>query len=111
MVEMGSDRLHHAFWRFWDKTHPKYEPDSPFSETMRNYYRALDAELGETLACVDEDTTVMIVSDHGAKRMDGGICVNEWLRQARLPDAENRTARNYAMDSGFSGLGKNKGVG
>ncbi len=81
MVEMGSDRLHHAFWRFWDETHPKYEPDSPFSETMRNYYRALDAELGATLACVDEDTTVMIVSDHGAKRMDGGICVNEWLRQ------------------------------
>ena len=81
MVEMGSDRLHHAFWRFWDKTHPKYEPNSPFSETMRNYYRALDAELGETLACVDEDTTIMVVSDHGAKRMDGGICVNEWLRQ------------------------------
>ena len=81
MVEMGSDRLHHAFWRFWDETHPKYESDSPFSETMRNYYRALDAELGETLACVDEDTTVMVVSDHGAKRMDGGICVNEWLRQ------------------------------
>ncbi|RKU16837.1 phosphodiesterase [Candidatus Poribacteria bacterium] len=81
MVEMGSDRLHHAFWRFWDKTHPKYESNSPFSDTMRNYYRALDAELGETLACVDENTTVMVVSDHGAKRMDGGICVNEWLRQ------------------------------
>jgi len=81
MVEMGSDRLHHAFWRFWDKTHPKYEPNSPFSETMRNYYRALDAELGETLACIDENTTIMVVSDHGAKRMDGGICVNEWLRQ------------------------------
>ena len=81
MVEMGSDRLHHAFWRFWDKTHPKYEPNSPFSDTMQNYYRALDAELGETLACVDENTTVMVVSDHGAKRMDGGICVNEWLRQ------------------------------
>ncbi len=81
MVEMGSDRLHHAFWRFWDKTHPKYEPNSPFSDTMRNYYRALDAELGDTLACVDENTTVMVVSDHGAKRMDGGICVNEWLRK------------------------------
>ncbi len=81
MVEMGSDRLHHAFWRFWDKTHREYEPNSPFSETMRNYYRTLDTELGETLACVDENTTVMVVSDHGAKRMDGGICVNEWLRQ------------------------------
>ena len=77
MVEMGSDRLHHAFWRFWDKTHREYEPNSPFSETMRNYYRTLDAELGKTLACVDDNTTIMVVSDHGAKRMDGGICVNE----------------------------------
>ena len=38
---------------------------------MRNYYRTLDTELGETLACVDENTTIMVVSDHGAKRMDG----------------------------------------
>ena len=29
----------------------------------------------------DEDTAVLVVSDHGAKRMDGGICVNEWLRR------------------------------
>ena len=81
MVEMGSDRLHHAFWRFWDETHRAYDPNSQFSDTMRNYYRTLDAELGETLACVDDNTTIMVVSDHGAKRMDGGICVNEWLRQ------------------------------
>ncbi len=79
MVEMGSDRLHHAFWRYWDKTHPKYEPNSPYTNTMRNYYRMLDEELGEMLTCVDENTTVMIVSDHGAKRMVGGICINEWL--------------------------------
>ncbi len=81
MVEMGSDRLHHAFWRFWDETHRAHDPNSPFSETMRNYYRTLDTELGNTLACVDDDTTILVVSDHGAKRMDGGICVNEWLRQ------------------------------
>ena len=81
MVEMGSDRLHHAFWRFWDETHRAYDPNSPFSETMRNYYRTLDTELENTLACVDDDTTILVVSDHGAKRMDGGICVNEWLRQ------------------------------
>lgn len=81
MVEMGSDRLHHAFWRFWDKTHRQHEPNSPFSETMRNYYQILDQELGRILADVDENTTVIVVSDHGAKRMDGGICVNEWLRK------------------------------
>jgi predicted AlkP superfamily phosphohydrolase/phosphomutase len=24
---------------------------------------------------------VLVVSDHGAKRMEGAICVNEWLRR------------------------------
>lgn len=81
MVEMGSDRLHHAFWRFWDTSHRQHEPDSPFSETMRRYYATLDTELGRLLELVDENTTILIVSDHGAKRMDGGICINEWLRQ------------------------------
>jgi len=27
----------------------------------------------------DGNPDVLVVSDHGAKRMDGGICVNEWL--------------------------------
>ncbi len=81
MVEMGSDRLHHAFWRYWDQTHRKYEPNSPFADTIRNYYRTLDDELGELLSLVDDNTTIMIVSDHGAKRMDGGICINEWLQK------------------------------
>lgn len=81
MVEMGTDRLHHAFWRFWDTSHRQHEPDSPFSDTMRRYYATLDTELGRLLELVDENTTVLIVSDHGAKRMDGGICINEWLRQ------------------------------
>lgn len=81
MVEMGTDRLHHAFWRFWDTSHRQHEPDSPFSDTMRRYYATLDIELGRLLELVDENTTILIVSDHGAKRMDGGICINEWLRQ------------------------------
>jgi predicted AlkP superfamily phosphohydrolase/phosphomutase len=28
---------------------------------------------------LDDDTGVLVMSDHGAKKMDGGICVNEWL--------------------------------
>jgi len=81
MVEMGSDRLHHAFWRYLDKTHPKYVPNSQYADTIRNYYRLLDKELGRILSLIDNNTTVFVVSDHGAKKMDGGICVNEWLRK------------------------------
>ena len=79
LVEMGTDRIHHAFWRHLDETHRDHQPDSPYSEAILDYYRAIDAEIGQTLAVVDDDTTVAIVSDHGAKRIDGGFCVNEWL--------------------------------
>ena len=32
----------------------------------------------------DEDTVVFFLSDHGAKRLDGGIRINEWLRREGL---------------------------
>src|SRR5258707_15562416 len=41
MVDMGPDRLHHAFWKYCDTTHPRYEP-GPFVDLFRDYYRALD---------------------------------------------------------------------
>jgi predicted AlkP superfamily phosphohydrolase/phosphomutase len=81
MVEMGTDRIHHAFWKYFDPEHPKHEPGNEFEHAMREYYRYLDSEVGEVLACIDPDAFVLVVSDHGAKKMDGGICFNEWLIQ------------------------------
>ena len=81
MVEMGPDRIHHAFWKYFDPKHPKYVPGNPLEHAIRDYYIALDAHIGQLLSALDEDTRVLIVSDHGAKRMDGGICFNDWLNQ------------------------------
>jgi len=36
------------------------------------------------LELIDDDTAVVVVSDHGAQRLDGGFCVNEWLRREGL---------------------------
>jgi predicted AlkP superfamily phosphohydrolase/phosphomutase len=81
VVEMGTDRIHHGFWRFGDPEHRLYEPGNRYEHAMLDYYRALDAKLARLLRFADDDTAVLVVSDHGAKRMDGGICVNEWLRR------------------------------
>ena len=78
-VVMGTDRIHHGFWRFLDETHRKHDPNSPFKNAIRDYYRYLDKEIGELISLGDSETAVLLVSDHGAKRIDGGICVNEWL--------------------------------
>lgn len=81
MVEMGTDRIHHGFWRYFDREHRLYEPGNPYENTIHDYYVALDEEIGKTLDILDDDTSVMVVSDHGAKGMYGAICVNEWLQQ------------------------------
>ena len=80
-VDMGPDRLHHAFWQYADPDHVLYEPGNPFETAMRDYYRFLDDQLAEFLKRVPDDAAVLVVSDHGAKRMDGGIAINEWLIQ------------------------------
>jgi predicted AlkP superfamily phosphohydrolase/phosphomutase len=79
MVEIGLDRLHHAFWRFLDPSHPRHEPGHRYADVIHGYYRYLDDEIGELLERFDEQTTVMVVSDHGARAMEGAICINEWL--------------------------------
>lgn len=81
MVEIGVDRIHHAFWRYMDPTHPKYEPNHRYGSVIREYYHYLDDQIGELVQSFDGETRVFVVSDHGALSMEGAVCVNEWLRQ------------------------------
>jgi predicted AlkP superfamily phosphohydrolase/phosphomutase len=81
MVEIGTDRIHHGFWRYTDPGHRFYDPATEWTGAMLGYYRCLDERIARLLRFADEDTTVLLVSDHGAQRSDGAICVNEWLRR------------------------------
>jgi predicted AlkP superfamily phosphohydrolase/phosphomutase len=81
-VEMGVDRIHHGLWKYMDPSHPKHEPGNPYQDAIKEYYQYIDRELGEMLSALDDDTVVLVVSDHGAKPIQGGICINEWLRRA-----------------------------
>jgi ATP sulfurylase len=78
-VEIGVDRLHHGFWKYHDATHPKHEPGNPLLNSIHDYYIWLDQQIGGVLELIDDETSVMVMSDHGAKKMDGGITINEWL--------------------------------
>lgn len=81
MVEMGSDRIHHGFWHYMDSGHRKFEP-GPLTTAIHDYYVQLDGEIARLLEKIDlRDTSLLLISDHGAKRLDGGVCINEWLRR------------------------------
>jgi predicted AlkP superfamily phosphohydrolase/phosphomutase len=78
-VEMGVDRIHHGLWSFMDHGHRKFVPGNKFEFAIRDYYKMIDAQLATMLSRIDDDTMVLVVSDHGGKKMEGGICINEWL--------------------------------
>lgn len=78
-VEIGLDRIQHGFWKHHDPLHVLHDPNTPYRNVIRDYYRRLDEELTSVLELLTDDTVVLVVSDHGARRLDGGFCVNEWL--------------------------------
>ena len=79
MVEIAPDRLHHGFWRYLDTNHRGHEPGSQHGNLIKDFYKFLDARVGSLLALLGDETTVMVVSDHGARSSVGGVCINEWL--------------------------------
>jgi predicted AlkP superfamily phosphohydrolase/phosphomutase len=78
-VEIGLDRLQHGFWKFHDPQHRLHEPGNLYQNIIRDYYLYLDDELGKIFELLGDDTAILVVSDHGAQRLDGGFCINEWL--------------------------------
>jgi len=112
-VEIGLDRIHHAFWKYFDEEHHLYQPGSEFETAVEDYYAYLDGRIGELLGLLDEETAVLVVSDHGAKRMKGAFCINSWLEEegylklrrplgeiSRLEDADVDWSRTIAWGWG-----------
>jgi len=103
LVEIGVDRMHHAFWKFMDKNHHLYQPGNSFESAIYDYYQFLDEKIGQLLKKIDQNTAVLVVSDHGAKGMKGAFCVNDWLiEQGDLvisePPARGQSVDNLKID-------------
>jgi predicted AlkP superfamily phosphohydrolase/phosphomutase len=81
MHEIGFDRLHHAFWKYFDPTHPKYVPGSPYENLDEEYYKMVDSRIGRLLEIFGDDCFTFVLSDHGSKGMHGAFCVNQWLEK------------------------------
>jgi predicted AlkP superfamily phosphohydrolase/phosphomutase len=79
MVEIGIDRVHHAFWRYIDETSHLYEDNKEMRDKFIGYFQMVDDHVGRIVSKLDDDTVVLVVSDHGAKAMKGAFAINQWL--------------------------------
>ena len=79
-VDIGLDRMHHGFWNYFDrKACAISSQEIPIKTRFRNIICGSTSKLGRRLELLDKDTMLLVVSDHGAQRLDGGIAINEWL--------------------------------
>jgi Uncharacterized conserved protein len=80
-VFMETDRVQHFFWEYRDPTHARH---AELGNAVERIYMALDAALGTIMAKAGDDTTVAVVSDHGAGPLHTGIFLNRWLLDNEL---------------------------
>lgn len=70
-----TDRLHHYLWiALVDETHPQHN-------FFLEFYKRLDAFIGELYDRVGGDTPFMILSDHGSTLIKKEVYLNNWLSE------------------------------
>lgn len=85
------DRFQHMFWRFIDPQHPLYDPDlaAHYGDRIASLYRRCDRLIGRVLEKVDENTLLIVLSDHGFNSFRRAFDTNTWLWQQGLLTLKN----------------------
>lgn len=77
------DQVSHVMWRAMDLTHPAHDPeaDRPYRHVIEEFYVEADEIVGETLEFMDENTTLIVMSDHGFAPWRRAFNLNTWLKE------------------------------
>ena len=81
------DRVQHMFWRFREPDHPanRGRPlPADLAKAIEETYRRADEAVGRALEFADDETLVVVLSDHGFGSFRRGVNVNNWLRDQGL---------------------------
>ncbi len=102
----GPDRIQHMFWRFIEESHPALRGrKNTHRDTIRNMYVRMDDLVGRTMAKLDDDTALFVMSDHGFKPFRRCVDLNAWLLQAgylTLKQGATSSAGTYLADMDWS---------
>jgi len=93
------DLIQHIFWKYIDPNHPhySYKRARRFLPLIEDCYTTLDSIICERLKMIDEDTILIVISDHGAGPLHKLFQLNKWLQQSQLLFLkENYSERNLA---------------
>ncbi len=100
------DRVQHMLWRFRDREHPGFEPGlSPELATrIEEHYRRCDALLSAVLEKADENTLLIVLSDHGFGTFRRAFDTNTWLWQNGLLALKDSHKPGEDLGDGFAAV-------
>jgi predicted AlkP superfamily phosphohydrolase/phosphomutase len=83
---LSTDTMQHAFWKFVDVTHPRYDPQAAarFGPALKQLHQRIDGFIGQMLDRVTDDTTVIVMSDHGFGPLHHVVNLNLFLLEQGL---------------------------
>ncbi|MBU1997961.1 MAG: alkaline phosphatase family protein, partial [Candidatus Omnitrophica bacterium] len=88
------DTMQHMFWRYTDSQHPLYEDSAKYKNKITEYYEKIDLMIGRLMERLDEQSTLIVLSDHGFGNYRKSVHLNRWLA-----DNGYLFLRNGAKDS------------
>jgi predicted AlkP superfamily phosphohydrolase/phosphomutase len=67
VVYTSVDTVQHFFWQYMDSTHPQYDAigAAKYGEAILRVYQRLDEIIAKLVSSLPENTTVLLMSDHG----------------------------------------------
>ncbi|MGA9527137.1 MAG: alkaline phosphatase family protein, partial [Terriglobales bacterium] len=109
----------HMLWRLTDPENPAYDPNeaAKYGGALEEFYQQIDQVLGEVMPRLDENTTLLVLSDHGFAPYRRSFNLNTWLANngyvtrkegagtdSAEPFAEVDWSRTRAYGLGLNGL-------
>lgn len=101
-----TDQIQHGLWMYLDPDSPEY--DMSIGRRIFDCYERLDNIIGRILEAIDENTVVIVMSDHGAGPLYKHFHINAWLMKLgflRLRRTFSTLIKRFMYEIGVTPLG------
>lgn len=98
----ATDQVQHYYWKYMDPGHPQFDPkgNKRFGDAILRVYQKMDEIMKSFVEKIDDDTTVVVMSDHGFGFHSGKVIyINEWLKRIGLLTPKGSEHRRGLLDS------------
>jgi predicted AlkP superfamily phosphohydrolase/phosphomutase len=102
-VFQATDFVQHMFFRYLDPSNPRYADDPHYKQAILEVYKRADATVGEVMADLPKDATLIVMSDHGFSSYNKSVDLNAWLVEKGYLTLKDPSKRSDYLKNVYTG--------